>query len=107
HQRNLYGMTVDWKGRAGRGPSHMSQLRSSGGSDCGAWPIPPGLMLLLNPARATVTLPIAPERTTSASWAYMRDERRWVPTWAIRSSFLAASTIARPSAIVIDNGFST
>ena len=64
-------------------------------------------MLLVNDARATVTLPIAPDWTTSASCAYIRDDRRCVPTWTIRSYFRAASTIARPSAIVADNGFST
>ena len=100
-------MMVERNGRSGRGPSQRSQSRPGGGGESGAWPIPPGAMLLVNAARATVTLPSAPDCTDSASCAYIRDERRCVPTCTIRSCFRAASTIARPSTIVIDSGFST
>ena len=35
------------------------------------------------------------------------ETRRWVPTWTTRSAARAASTIARPSWIVWQIGFST
>ncbi len=83
-------MMVERNGRSGRGPSQRSQSRPGGGGESGAWPIPPVVMLLVKAARATVTLPSAPECTASASWAYIRDDRRWTPTWTIRSCFRAA-----------------
>ena len=88
-------------GRSGRGPSHMSQSRPGGGSESGSLPIPSGAMLLVKAARATVTLPIAPDCTISASFAYMADDRRWVPTWTTRLYRRAASTMRRPSRIVM------
>ena len=48
HQRNLNGVIVAWKGREGRGPSHISQSRSLGGSLGAALPIPSGNMFVVS-----------------------------------------------------------
>ncbi len=57
--------------------------------------------------RTDVTAPIFPLRRRSTACLKCAADRCCVPTWTMRLYLRAASTIARPSAMVTDVGFST
>jgi len=94
-------------GRLGTSFCHVSQssvlVERSGGGGYSHAPVG-----LFRPSRASTIIrsPIAPWPISSLALAQICELTRCEPTWTMRLDFLAASTMATPSAAECDIGFS-
>jgi hypothetical protein len=101
----LFGHSVLLNARAGDGPFHISQSTPSGVCSAGR---SHGRAGPPTPTRTVRTAPMRPLRTYSTALRKRppNSVRCWLPVWKTTSCSRAARTMARPSAIVSDRGFS-